>query len=165
MNIFFLDKCPVKSAKYMCDKHIVKMIVESAQLLSSVIHEKIDNDIILKNIYKSTHKNHPMTLWVKKSSKNFEWLLFHSIELLKQYTERYKKVHKTFTIINFIYHLYNENFLNFVNCNFTIPPLCMPDYCKIDGDYVLSYRNYYKLEKIKFAKWKNSNIPFWFNQF
>ena len=92
MNIFVLDESPVVSAKYACDKHVVKMILESAQMLCSVQPEGTAP-------YKRTHYNHPCTKWVRESSRNYEWLLIHAYALCDEYTRRYDKVHKTQAVI------------------------------------------------------------------
>ena len=66
MNIFYLDRNPVVAAQMMCDKHVVKMILESAQILSTA-HRVLDGDEHADNVgmYKMTHKNHPSTIWVR----------------------------------------------------------------------------------------------------
>ena len=73
MNVFYLDKDPVLAASYHCDKHCVKMIVESAQLLSTA-HRLLDEDDAHSNLYKVAHKNHPSTIWVRSSLENYTWL-------------------------------------------------------------------------------------------
>jgi hypothetical protein len=150
MNIFVLDSDPVKAAEYQCDKHVVKMILETAQMLCTAIHETGGNAH-----YKSTHRNHPCTIWARKSKGNFAWLKTHGLALCKEYNKRYGKVHKSQAVI--------EECLDL-----TIPDGCktnfalaMPDYCKVDN-VVDSYRNYYLKEKSNIAKWKLGNKPDWF---
>ena len=76
MNIFCLDEDPIKAVQMMCDKHIVKMILESAQLMSTA-HRELDGDNANENLYKSTHKNHPSAKWVRESLWNYVWLYRH----------------------------------------------------------------------------------------
>ena len=150
MNIFKLDESPVVSAKYACDKHVVKMILESAQMLCSVQPEGTAP-------YKRTHYNHPCTKWVRESARNYEWLLLHAYALCDEYTRRYAKVHKTEAVIEWC----DNNRPELSNIEMTEQPTCMPDYCKTES-VVDSYRKYYINEKAKFAKWKDGNIPSWF---
>ena len=150
MNIFKLDESPVVSAKYACDKHVVKMILESAQMLCAVHPEGTAP-------YKRSFYNHPCTKWVRESGRNYEWLLLHAYALCDEYTRRYGKVHKTEAIIEWC----DNNRPELPNINKTQQPTCMPDYCKTES-VVESYRKYYINEKSKFAKWKDDNIPFWF---
>jgi len=158
MNIFYLDRDPVKAANMMCDKHVVKMIIESAQMLSTT-HRVIDGDEIAGklDLYKLAHKNHPSTKWVRASIWNYQWLYDHFVALCKEYTARYKKVHATERLI---YPLEKPPLAIDSLKGFTDPPQCMPDYCKGD-DTVVAYKNYYILEKASFAKWNYSEIPSW----
>jgi len=159
MNIFVLDQDPYKAASYHCDKHVCKMIVESAQILSTVLRKKgFTNDIL----YKATHENNRFVLWAEKSYSNFKWLLDLLDGLLLEYTTRYAKVHKTgkiyFWIKDIDISIYEHNWrtspkTEFVLCN-------MPDQCKTN-DIVESYRNFYINDKKEFAKWKTGNIPGW----
>jgi hypothetical protein len=150
MNIFKLDESPVVSAKYACDKHVVKMILESAQMLCAIHPEGTAP-------YKRSFYNHPCTKWVRESAKNYEWLLIHAYALCDEYTSRYGKVHKTQAVIDWC----DNNRLELPDIGLTQQPTCMPDYCKTES-VVESYRKYYINEKAKFAKWKDGNIPSWF---
>ena len=97
MNIFYLDKDPVKAAKYQYNKHVVKMILESAQMLCTAHHhyaEELgyDNSYIP---YKKAHYNHPSTIWTRQNSRNYYWLYHHMLALGDEYTKRYDKTHLT----------------------------------------------------------------------
>ena len=159
MNIFYLDRNPKVAAQMMCDKHVVKMILESAQMLSTA-HRVIDGDYRadrggFNNI---THKNHPSTIWVRASSENYRWLWKHFDALLKEYTHRYGKHHATERLRNILY----MPPLNIVHgVPLTDPPQCMPELCKGE-DTVLAYQNYYIIEKSGFARWTKREIPTWF---
>lgn len=174
MNIFYLDSNPATCAEYHCDKHVVKMIVEYAQLLSTA-HRVIDGNhcrgisktgrkqstFVLPDdreftLYRATHINHPSAVWVRESVDHYNWLYSLWINLMQEYTTRYSKQHATSRLIN---DLKNAP-TNLAASGFVDPPPCMPDYCKVTGDSVQSYRNYYNNEKAHFTKWK-LNKPLW----
>ena len=92
MNIFYLNSDPERAAQLQYNKHVVKMILESAQLLCSA-HIMLDSEIDVP--YKLTHKNHPSAVWVRASRSNYAWLYFHMMALGKEYKKRYNKEHLT----------------------------------------------------------------------
>lgn len=98
MNIFVLDTCPRKAAQYQCDKHVVKMCLETAQILCTALRELGVNH----DYYRSTHKHHPCVKWVMESTANFIWLVEHGQQLCLEYTYRYSKRHKCQDIIESI---------------------------------------------------------------
>jgi hypothetical protein len=153
MNIFFLDFDTTKCAKYHCDKHVVKMVLETAQLLCGS-HWVIGSEAP----YKLSHKNHPCAIWVRESLSNYLYLCDLGLELCKEYTFRYGKTHKSQSIIEWCM----ENKLNVADKGFTEPPKAMPDEYKVI-DVIQSYRNYYIKEKSKFTTWKNRQTPEWFS--
>lgn len=155
MNIFVLDLDPQKCAQYHCDKHVVKMIIETAQLLSTAHHVNGVNSIVKDFLYKKTHENHPCAKWARISRANYKWLSELGLELCKEYTHRYGKIHKTQSLM---YLLANHYPLNFNTDLKTIRPLCMPD--KYHGNYAISsYRNYYINEKKDILKYTNREKP------
>lgn len=166
MNIFKLDEDPIACARYHCDKHVVKMILEYAQILSTAHRvldgAKVDSKWVIDSprndvLYKATHINHPSVIWARSSSKNYIWLykLFSSV--LVEYTLRYKKTHKTGRLHSILYYLPD----NIKIGDKTEVPLAMPDHCKLEN-VVESYRNYYMIEKRNIAKWAHSETPYWF---
>lgn len=158
MNIFYLHSDPEKCAKMHCDKHVVKMIVETAQLLSTAHHE-IDGDPSIE-CYRSTHKNHPSAVWARKNRSNYQWLWQLLQGLLVEYTSRYGKVHKTESsgIFNNLKTLPYE----LKGGKFCEPPQCMQERCKVEGDAIMAYRNYYIREKSYMARWKFTDEPVWY---
>ena len=96
MNVFVLDQDPRVCATYHNDKHVVKMILETAQLLCGVHHMTESN---LDIPYKLSHKNHPCSIWARKSLENYVWLCDLGMELSKEYTHRYGKTHKSQAVI------------------------------------------------------------------
>jgi hypothetical protein len=160
MNIFVLSRNARKCARYHANKHVVKMILESAQLLCSA-HIVLDNVIIIeeRELYKLTHKKHPCAIWARASSENYKWLYDLFYELCTEYTYRYGKVHLCETKF--------RDILAFVPKNIPKGPitpfaLAMPDECKIDEDAVENYRNYYKTNKQHLCTWTKREIPEWF---
>jgi hypothetical protein len=164
MNIFFLDENPTLSAKYHVDKHVVKMILETAQLLCGVHHMtdqvttkyRPSNDQVP---YKLSHKNHPCAIWARESLSNYLYLCELGLELGKEYTYRYGKRHKSIEVIEWCI----VNKPNIPDIGFTTPARAMPDEFKVDS-VVESYRNYYMGAKSDLASWKNREKPFWFGK-
>jgi hypothetical protein len=152
MNIFFLDLDTKKCAEYHCDKHVVKMILETAQLLCST-HWVIGSEAP----YKLSHKNHPCSIWVRENLSNYLYLCDLGLELCKEYTYRYGKRHKSQDVIEWCL----TNKPNISDTEFTEPPKAMPDEYKVNN-IIESYRNYYIGAKKDFAKWKNRDVPEWF---
>jgi hypothetical protein len=152
MNIFFLDYDTKKCAEYHVDKHVVKMILETAQLLCSA--HWVNNS---QAPYKLAHKNHPCSIWVRKSLSNYLYLCELGLELGNEYTYRYGKKHKSVEVIEWC--LLNRP--NISDIGFTDPAMAMPDEYKTKS-VIESYRNYYRGAKIGFATWKNRPAPTWF---
>ena len=156
MNIFHLHKDPEICASYHCDKHVVKMILETGQMLSTAYQRHCGID---GQLYKPAYPHHPMTIWVGDSLGNYMWSIDLLGHLLNQYRLRYhNRIHKTGRILNNLICL-NENIKDkFDVKNFTDPPLCMPDDCQRDC-YIFSYRKYYKEYKSYFAKYTSVDTP------
>lgn len=156
MNIFFLDRNPKLCAEQTCDKHVVKMIVETAQLLSTA-HHVLDNNG--DGFYKPTHKNHPSAIWCRQSDSNYKWLWQLLVSLSREYTHRYNKVHKCERdgLVDRLKKLPS----NISSGPFTPPTLAMPDQFKT-SDALTSYHNYYNGAKSSFAKWTKRPTPDWF---
>ena len=146
MNIFYLSRDPYKAAVVQYNKHVVKMILESAQMLCTAHHHyAIQNDYDADYIpYKKAHYNHPSTIWCRQNKNNYRWLYNHMIALGEEYTARYGKIHKTITKCKDVLGKYP---LGIPQDVFTEPPQCMPDEYKVEGDSVSAYWNYYEQEK------------------
>ena len=167
MNIFFLDWDTEKCAKYHCDKHVVKMILETAQLLCGAHHMTHQvptkyppsTDQVTDQVpYKLSHKNHPCAIWTRDSLANYLYLCELGLELCKEYTYRYGKRHKAQDVIEWCL----TNRPNIHEVDITTPPLAMGDEYKIGDDVIESYRNYYRGAKSSFATWKNRQVPEWY---
>lgn len=151
MNIFILSTDPILAAKWQCNSHVVKMTLESAQLLSSAHPVGVAP-------YKHTHINHPCAKWVRESIANYRWLVKHGLALSSEYTKRYSKVHKTESVLNWLEC--NEPNLPCIGLTPFAVAIKNPIYhC---DDPVQAYRAYYIGDKSRFAKWApRAQIPAW----
>jgi len=162
MNIFFLHWDPKTCAIMHVDKHVVKMILESTQILCSVHHvcKQLDNSYAYIPPYKLTHKNHPCSIWTRKSISNYKWLIELAKELCYEYTYRYGKIHKCQA---YIYEL-EKNLPSIQDVGMTPPAQAMPDTYR-EADPVDAYRCYYIFEKYKMFSWKKREEPEWLLEF
>ena len=157
MNIFVLDENPQVAAEMHNDKHVVKMILETAQLLCGV-HHMSDRTSTVQVPYKLSHKNHPCAIWARECVENYIWLCDLGLALCAEYTYRYGKRHKSQDIIEWCL----TNLPN-IKENGDITPfaLAMPDECKRKSA-VESYRLYYITHKRAISSWKNRTQPDWY---
>jgi hypothetical protein len=179
MNIFYLDHDVTKCAEMHNDKHVVKMILEYAQLLSTA-HRVLDGvelsglsasgrkkkfwtlaDSRDYTLYKATHIHHPSAVWARHSAMNYYWLYTMLNALCKEYTYRYGKIHKCERdgLVNRL----QTTPINIPIGSFTEPTPAMPDEVKVAGDSIKSYRNYYINNKTHLASWKKRSTPGWYN--
>jgi len=172
MNIFFLDRSPEQSAVWMGDKHVVKMILESAQLLSTA-HRILDGEpvadkngklrLTLRNpeqdalLYKATHGQHPSAKWVRQSRLHYSWLFRHLAGLCGEYTHRYGRTHKSQELLPAL--AFSPH--NMPHASWSEPPSCMPDEFKVSDDPVENYRRYYREGKAAMHKWTHREPPRW----
>jgi len=180
MNIFVLHKDPVKAAQDQCDKHVVKMIVESAQMLSTV-HRMLDgttetrpsksgktmvkywklDDRRENLLYKAVHMNHPCTVWTRESSSNYRWHYEHFVALCREYTYRYGKTHKTEELLGLELGLLPKNIPIGDYTPFKLAMGSNPE-CMFT-DPVKSYRAFYKTKQERFKmEWTKREVPGWF---
>ncbi len=179
MNIFYCDANPQLCAMAHCDKHVVKMIVEYCQILSTC-HRILDGEIqqyITKSgriskeyllpdareniLYKASHIHHPSVIWAMQGDKNYLWLHELLLYLNAEYTHRYGKIHLCATkgLIAQLGALPMR--INPLETKTEIPQV-MPEIYQINGDSIGAYRNYYNLQKYKIAKWTKRTPPAWF---
>lgn len=179
MNIFVLDRDPITAAQMLCDSHVVKMIVESCQLLST--HDRLinrwDDDSLL---YKPTHQNHPCRVCLYNEA-NRRWLERHLNALIFEYWVRFGKRHKCTDLLHKYWYVANCTHCSHDHmhgtdahrravvdiCGKQSLPKCMPDEFKLGGEdmdsVVMSYRNYYKHKQktLKYFRYTNREIPEW----
>jgi len=163
MNIFILDNDHKKCAEYHPDQHCGKMILESCQLLSSA-HRLIDEeDEVDPLIYKTSHKNHPSSIYTRDTVDNYLWLWEHTKYLSEEFTYRTGNNHLSWTKLG---KILSSPPKGLTKTGLTEPPQCMPDEYKVEGDPVQGYRNYFNGEKQilqkRPAQWKKRDIPYWF---
>lgn len=144
MNIFYLSKDPAQAPKYLYNKHVVKMILETAQIICTahqVLAEEtgVDTDYIP---YRKAYYNHPSCVWARQSKQNYNWLWRYFININMEYQRRYGKIHSSWTKCQ---HLENAP-KGIADVAFTQPPQCMPDEYK-ENCAVQGYWNYYTHDK------------------
>ena len=152
MNIFYLDKCPEKAARLQYNKHVVKMILESAQMLCTAHHCIMGEDADVP--YKPAHRNHPSTIWARQSGENYTWLYRHMMELGREYEKRYGKKHLSIIKCEDPLSILPGGILE---TGLTKMPQCMPDECK-DECSIQAYWNYYIGEKHVVANLKTEKL-------
>ena len=184
MNIFILDKDPKQAAVQQCDKHIVKMVLESAQMLSTA-HRLLDgtltrrpsksgktmskyyalsNDFMERNLYKAVHFNHPCTVWTMESLHNYHWHYNHFTALAEEYEYRYNKEHKSWSLLSIPLSLAPANIPTVPQTPFKLAMGSNPE-CMDPEDPVGSYRKFYKTKQARFSMdWTNRSVPNWFQQ-
>lgn len=179
MNIFVLDNNPATAAQMMCDKHIPKMIVEAAQMLSTA-HRMLDGELVKKPsksgkrmvngyvhpnsnldavLYNAVHHHHPCTVWTMESKANYEWHYQHFLALADEFVYRFGKQHLTAQKLS---EVLRNTPINIPNGALTEFPQAMKAYpeCMVDGNPIKAYRNYYHYKH--FAKWeKGREAPEW----
>lgn len=183
MNIFVLSENPVEAAQLQCNAHIVKMIVESAQMLSTA-HRVLDG--ILKRapsksgktmskhwtlpddreatMYKAVHMNHPCTVWTMSSSANYDWHYRHFIALCEEYTYRYNKIHATERLLAAYLRQIPKNIKFGDRTQFPLAMKSNPE-CMFPNDPVKSYRMFYQTKQDRFKMvWTKREVPEWFKQ-
>lgn len=179
MNIFYLDNDPKQCAEWHLDKHVSKMCVEYAQLLSTA-HRVLDgeeyvglskngrrvkrwklSDNVENTIYKSCHVSHPSAIWVRESTQHYYWLYNLWCELHKEFQYRYEKDHSSFVLLSELLKKAPENLKD---TGFVEPPQAMKQFpqCMVKGDSIKAYKNFYIEAKKTFATWKKRNVPDWY---
>ena len=159
MNIFIYDEDIKKNAQYHPDRHVVKMQLEIAQMLSTVYSELTGD---YNNLYKPTHKNHPCTLWIKESYANFKYAidLFYALHDEWNYRYNHNKIHKSYEVVSIVENIPSKLFKKQELTPFA---QAMPTIYKSENS-VKAYRSYFNGEKLHLASWKNREVPYWIEQ-
>jgi hypothetical protein len=177
MNIFYVNSDPEVAARSMVDRHVVKMILETAQLLSTA-HRVIDGEEYVGQtqtgrkakrwrlsgnvdaiMYAATHINHPSAVWVRENSANYNWLYDHLLALGREYTHRYGRTHLTIDKLKDILKDAPENIEQ--SNVMTKMPSCMDKQYIVSVDPIINYRNYYNYGKTDLLRWSNRPPPQW----
>ena len=179
MNIFYVDPCPAAAAQALVDKHCVKMILESAQLLSTA-HRVLDGEEYEGKsqsgrkarrwrlpdqrehiLYSATHINHPSAVWCRQSVENYIWLVDHLYALMQEYTFRYGKQHKCYGELSYLLQSPPHKLKEW---DWTPMPSCMVEEYIVSNDPIENYRNYYRAGKTNLHKWTKRQPPEWITQ-
>ena len=183
MNIFILNKSPILAARDHCNKHVVKMILESAQMLSTAhwinwqrmlqpelqpgeklqdwLRVNVHKD--LQPTWKMTHAHHPCTQWAARCWGNYTWLSLHGMELCREYEHRYGRTHKSLEVHRWLNRVIPPTFETTTEVATATTPfaIAMPEKYHVADNAVESYRSYYMGEKAHFAKWPADRVPVW----
>lgn len=172
MNIFVLDIDPTKSAQYLCDTHLIRMVQETTELLCTV-HRLMDGDeqgklpkashsTLEELLLPATDVDHPCVLWAMESIHNYHWIYAHGIALLTEYHFRFNKdpIHRD--LYSLLYEIPHSFF--YTKDTFERTPFvqCMPEKYKVAGDPILAYRLFYIGEVIPTATWTFRDAPNWY---
>jgi hypothetical protein len=167
MNIFYLSPKPEEAAQMACDKHVIKMILESTQLLYTAQWLSEENSLDKNELtsYKVTHKNHPSAIWTRSSIHHYNWLCQLALAYCEEYKHRYEvpgkpKEHACKKHLDFLY----TNPPKLSENEFIQPPQCMPDIYKNESS-VIAYRQYYIGEKMDFVRYTRREAPEWIIQY
>lgn len=151
MNLFVLDLDPVKAAGMACDRHVVKMTIETAQILCSAFPAG-------KTPYKPTHTRHPCSVWARTSQANYTWAVEHGLALAQEYTRRYGKVHATEHVLRTMAALTSQVPFLAPHRGLTPFALAMPEDLR-GADPVAAYQRYYLRDKAAIATWTEPASP------
>jgi len=169
MNLFSLHRDHELNARAHCDKHVVKMPVEVAQLLSTAVRilareQGVDLSSPLSSLlYRETHRNHPCAVWTRTSMDAFLWVVEYGESLCAEYTYRYGKNHAAKRVIEACDCL--DTFYGLTPAENPEPqPQCMPEQYRVPGNPVKAYRAYFCGEKSHLAQWTNRPVPRWFKE-
>lgn len=182
MNLFVLSECPVEAAQLQCDKHVSKMCVESAQMLStahrmldghvekrpsksgkSMVNYWVHSDPVMETtLYKAVHYHHPCTVWTIQTSANYEWHYQHFAALAQEFTYRYEKQHRSYVLLKDVLKNPPKNIPIGAQSDWALAMKANPE-CIFEGDAVRSYRAFYQTKQDRFKMvWSKRPVPDWF---
>lgn len=155
MNYFYVDEDAITAARMLCDKHVVKMILETAQMLSTA--HRLTESPQADFVYKPTHSNHPSTKWLRSSQIAYKHGLQHLCALFDEYRHRYNKTHATERLLPYLSQVPEA----LPDLPFVDPPQCMYDECR-GSDTVEAYRSYYRVRRNEIdMRWTKREAPAW----
>ncbi len=155
MNIFVLDESPDAAARMVCDKHVVKMPLETAQLLctDSVTRARVAAP------YKPTHFGHPLVWWVGSCREAWDWTLAHGVALCDEYSLRYGREHACMRVVAWAFGM--RRALRPPPRGRLVHLQCLSEELMVPGDPVAAYRRYYVECKAEIAEWRHGGPPDW----
>jgi hypothetical protein len=168
MNIFYTDSDPLIAAQNLCDQHVRKMPVESAQMLANLFSPEDLADAprtAMGGIRKHSYQNHPCTKWIRESRANASWLIQHAVCMRVESALRFPhwKIIQSFEFIDWA--AANFGRIKFDKTEPTEAPQCFGKYkdlCYVLNNPVAGYRLYYNFAKSSFAKWTWRKPPEWY---
>lgn len=162
MNIFYLDRTPQLAARALCDQHITKMPLESAQLACTVVHSLATGDdrrlttLLLSDLYRPSYPTHPCQLWLQHDPANIKWFYYHASELFELFYEHRQRRHASEPVFHTAFACISElrpEWRSATAAHHTPPALAVKDYPRDPADPVGTYRRYYIADKASFATW------------
>jgi hypothetical protein len=171
MNIFFLHLNQIKCARWHCDKHVVKMILETAQLLytahwyaaidkgqlPSFATAPLNNSQRMRGYLPISNHKHPSALWARASIKHYRWLALFGLALCNEYRHRFNdKKHLCEAHLQWLY--FNEPVLE--DLGWKDPTQAMPDEYK-SANSIVAYRKYYREAKKRLLTYTKRHAPHW----
>ena len=160
MNRFIIEDEPNKIARSLCDQHVVKMPLEECQMLCTSIRHHAPQYAEEHNLYKSVHQKHPCTLWAMETRSNFAFAYMLYVEMLNEYTNRYKKIHGASKHKQAIY-----NAITLIpKGDMTQHPQCFSGHDDLKTNEFFPYRKFYNVDKLRFAKYNYTSKPNWLGE-
>ena len=163
MNRFIIEDTPQKIAKSLCDQHIVKMPLEESQMLCTALWHHAPQYAEKHDLYKPVHQKHPCTLWAMETRSNYEWAFCLYREMLFEYMDRYKKGHGASKHYDALW----LGRFEIPSGSFTKHPQCFSGHDELKTDEffpIKAYREFYILDKLRFARYKYTNKPQWLEE-
>lgn len=184
MNIFLLHSDPRKCARWHCDSHVVKMLLEVCQLLYTA-HWALEYSVLSETFsaielsrvqkmmkipeslqtapdggYRPVHIHHPCAVWARRTHGNYVWLCLLAVELSREYTFRYNKIHSCDKHVNWLIANIPQNIRKMPRTNW---PIAMDRIYKINSNAISCYRHFYKVNKGSkgLLKYTRRNKPHW----
>jgi hypothetical protein len=156
VNIFYLHREPICAAAMLHDKHVVKMTLETAQILSTVYHRYGDTSPVDgPGLYRPTHERHPSVLWAGDTVQQYTWAAKHGLALALEFQHRYGRVHACNALLTRLQSVPNGMF----STGWEDPPQCMPEELRVPGDAIAAYRQYYLARKVVQSSWTRRDVP------
>jgi hypothetical protein len=156
VNVFAVDRDPARAARALCDRHVVKMTLETAQILCTAARTRLGRAAP----YRATHASHPCVEWAAARRANWDWLVRHGLALADEYERRFGRVHASRVVIARVASLGPAGSAGARRQPFT---QVVPARYRA-SDAVTAYRRYYVGEKARFATWKApARAPRWFS--
>ena len=172
MNIFYLHPKPSRCARWHCDKHVVKMILETAQLLytahwfTEMAVGRIPsfatapmNGGGIRGYFSIHNPNHPSAIWTRESLEHYEWLCLLGFELCLEFRRRFGG--KAHSCEAHMLWLYRNRPAEMRARGWKEPPQAMPAEYKVVGNAVRAYRKYYLGGKTALLKYTGRGVPHW----